>query len=256
MAQNTLLLNYKIIGEGYPVVFLHGFLENNDMWEEILPELPGVKAICIELPGHGNSPLLTEKLSLKSIADAVSKILTFLRVTPFSVVGHSLGGYVALHLVSDSLLNIEHLVLLHSQPWADDAIKKENRNRAAKIVAYNKSLFLKEALPNLYYQKTVEKHQTKVQHLIESASKMSTEAIQETLFAMRDREDKSAILKKLGKNIHIIQGEFDHLIEATTMENAAKAYNNNFYLIQGIGHMGHHEAKEEVIQQLSFLQAQ
>lgn len=254
MIKNTSVLNYKIIGQGQPIVFLHGFLENNLMWEEILPELPDIKAICIDLPGHGSSPLLTVELSLSSIADAVKETLQSLGINSFSIVGHSLGGYVALHLAADTSLEVEHIVLLHSHPWPDGNTKKTNRNRAAKIVGYNKILFLREALPNLYYEKNVEQYQTKIEHLIESANNMSVEAIQETLFAMRDRKDKSTILQQFGSRLHIIQGEFDHLIETVEMEKIAAQYNNNYYLIRNIGHMGHDEAKEQVIQQLKFLQ--
>lgn len=254
MIQNTPILNYKIIGEGRPVVFLHGFLENNKMWEEILPELPKIKAICIELPGHGQSSLLSEPLSLSSMANAVKEVLQSLDINSFSIVGHSLGGYVALHLAEYPSLKIDQLVLMHSHPWADGNIKKLNRDRAVKILAYNKILFLKEAIPNLYYEKTVMQYQTKIESLIQEANKMNIEAIQETLVALRDREDKSAVLKEFGNRLTIIQGEFDTLIEAVAMEEIASKYQNNYHLIRDIGHMGHDEAKEQVIQQLSFLQ--
>lgn len=254
MIQSTSILNYKIIGDGNPVVFLHGFLESNFMWEEIIPELPMIKAICIELPGHGESQLLSENLSLPSIANAVKQTLDSLAINSFSIVGHSLGGYVALYLAGYSSLKIEHIVLLHSHPWPDNELKKKNRNRAAKIVDYNKLLFLKEAIPNLYYENTVEQYQSEIERLIEEADKMSIEAIQQHLFAMRDREDKSEVLQQFGDKLHIIQGEFDHLIEASRMEKIAAEYKNNFCLIRDIGHMGHDEAKAQVIQQLDFLQ--
>jgi pimeloyl-ACP methyl ester carboxylesterase len=251
MFKNTQILNYRIVGKGYPVVFLHGFLESNAMWKNILPGLNNIQAICIELPGHGESPLLEEMLSLPIISKAVKNTIESLSIKPFSIVGHSLGGYVALHLAEDPTLKIDNIVLLHSHPWADKEKKKGDRNRVAKIVNYNKMLFLNEAIPSLYHQP--EKYETIINHLIEEAYKMSEDAIVQTLFAMRDREEKTNVLKDLGKRIHIIQGEFDQLINAKEMEEALGDTGNNFHLIENIGHMGHDEARDEVIKHLGSL---
>jgi|SRR5690554_698249 len=245
------ILNYRIVGEGYPVIFLHGFLESNAMWENVLKELPKTQAICIELPGHGASPLLEEQLSLPLITQAVKSTIASLQVQHFSIVGHSLGGYVALHLAEEIDLNIEKVVLLHSHPWADSVSKKADRNRVAKIVNYSKILFLKEAIPSLYHKP--ERFETQINHLIEEAYKMSEDAITQTLFAMRDREDKSLTLKNLAERALIIQGEFDQLIDAQDMEEITENTGNIYHLIKNIGHMGHDEAQEKVITLLAML---
>ncbi|PWH85446.1 alpha/beta fold hydrolase [Brumimicrobium oceani] len=254
-------LNYRIVGEGYPVVFLHGFLESNSMWENVITQLPNIQAICIELPGHGKSELLDEKLSLSNITEAVKSTILEIKKEKqeekqeekkdgFSIVGHSLGGYVALHLAEDKDLKIDQITLLHSHPWADSESKKVDRGRVARIVEYNKMLFLKEAIPSLYFKP--EFFETKINHLIEEAYEMSEEAIVQTLFAMRNREDKSEVLRKWKERIHIIQGEFDSLIDAKTLQKQALESGNIFHLIKSIGHMGHHENEKEVISLLTF----
>ena len=248
MIKNKNILNYRIVGNGYPVIFLHGFLESNAMWEDIVENLPKIQAICIELPGHGQSPLLQDSLSLTSISEAVKETLESMMIKQFSIVGHSLGGYVALHLAEDPDLTINTIVLLHSHPWADSEKKKIDRDRVVKIVDYNKMLFLKEAIPSLYYNEV--QNETQINHLIEDAYQMSEKAITQTLIAMRNREDKTNVLKKWGQKVQIIQGEFDQLIDARAMEETSKISGNNFHLIKGIGHMGHHEAKEEIIKLL------
>lgn len=245
------ILNYRIVGDGYPVVFLHGFLESNKMWESLLDYIPNIQAICIELPGHGESNLLEKELSLESISEAVKNTISTITKEEFSIVGHSLGGYVALHLAKDAELNINQIILLHSHPWADSASKKIDRVRAAKVVEYSKILFLKESIPKLYHKP--EFFETKINHLIEEAYKMSENAIVQTLFAMRDREDKNEVLKKWGNKIHIIQGEFDVLINAQKLKKQAEENDNKFHLIKSIGHMGHHEREKEVARILSFL---
>lgn len=249
MSTNKHTLNYRIVGNGYPVVFLHGFLESNQMWKDLLPQFSGIRAICIELPGHGDSPLLEEQLSLDNITQAVKSTIQALEIDEFILVGHSMGGYVSLHLAEEKELNINQLVLYHSHPWADSPSKKKDRERAAKIVEYNKILFLKESIPNLYYQP--EKYETQINTLVEEAHEMSEEAITQSLLAMRDREDKVSVLKEWKENLHIIQGEFDPLIDAEKLGNLSKEMGNHFYLIKSIGHIGYQENEKESVRLLN-----
>lgn len=48
-------LHYRITGNGYPVLLLHGFLEDESMWKEIRQSFDGFQFICVDLPGHGAS---------------------------------------------------------------------------------------------------------------------------------------------------------------------------------------------------------
>lgn len=244
-------LNYRIVGEGYPVVFLHGFLESNTMWKNLVPQLDGLKAVCIELPGHGKSALLEETLSLKNITQAVKSTIESLGLKEFSVIGHSMGGYVALHLAEEMSAEINQLILFHSHPWADSEEKKKDRNRAAKIVEEHKIFFLKESIPNLYYKAAPFEKEINAQ--IEEAYEMSESAIIQSLLAMRDREDKTNVLQKWKDKLHVIQGEFDPLIDAKRMKEETQVFGNHFYEINSIGHMGYNERNGEVIQILKQL---
>lgn len=246
-------LNYTITGTGHPVVFLHGFLENSSIWDKIVQELPNVQAICIDLPGHGESPLLEKELSLPLIAMAVKQVISSLSIHNFSIVGHSLGGYVALYLAEYEDLQIDRLVLFHSHPWADTEEKKINRVRATEVVKHNKSLFINEAVPNLYYKKNREILKSIIRNRTDSALRIDKTAIVQTLLAMRNRESKINILKKIGNKLHIIQGEFDSLIDAKEIENLAKIHDNEYHLIRNVGHMGYDEATEEVVRYLFFV---
>ena len=245
------ILNYRIVGNGYPVVFLHGFLESNNMWDNLIKHFPHIQAICIDLPGHGKSNLLKEDLSLVNITKAVKQTILEITTEHYSIIGHSLGGYVALHLAEDNALKIDQITLLHSHPWSDSVNKKVGRGRAAKIVKYNKIFFLKEAIPNLYH--STELFETKINHLIDEAYEMKDEAIIQTLYAMRDREEKNEVLKTWKNRIQIIQGEFDSLIDTKKLQKQAEENNNYFQIIESIGHMGHHENEKEVVKLIAFM---
>lgn len=245
------LLYHTVKGEGYPVVFIHGFLESDHIWENLTPILEKVKAIRVELPGHGKSKLLSKDLTLDNIAEEVFKVVQHLGIDKFSIVGHSMGGYTALAIANLYPDNVEHAVLFHSHPWADSEERKVNRTRAAKIVDYDKMLFLKEAIPHLYRDQI--KFESQINRSLDIAFQMSEEAINQSLYAMRDRSDRVDVLKRMGEKLHIIQGEFDPLIDTIEIAQAAKENGNTYNLIKGIGHNGYDESPEEVISHLSFL---
>lgn len=249
--KTNIKLNYRVIGEGYPVVFLHGFLESNTMWNSIIPKLKGIKAILVELPGHGDSPFYPygEEMSIRNISEDVNEVLNELSISKFSIVGHSLGGYVALDLKSiDENEAIEKIILLNSHPWSDSEDKKKERTRVVNIVDHNKLLFLNEAIPNLFRNPANFKAQVRTQ--LEEAVKMSEVAIIQALVAMRDRQEAMDVMKSIAQNCLVIQGKHDHLISYREMEAFTKKYGNLYYLVEKAGHMAHIESEDEMVVQI------
>src|SRR5699024_8058094 len=124
-----------------------------------------IQAICIELPGHGLSKLPNKDLTLNNMSQMIHEtIKSLINESPYSIVGHSLGGYVALHIAKMENNQISQMILLHSHPWADSPSKQKDRMRLAKVVEYNKSLFLKEAIPHLFHYP--KEHQPRIHQLI------------------------------------------------------------------------------------------
>ena len=237
-------LNYRIVGDGYPVLFLHGFLESNQMWEALLPQFSKYfKCILIELPGHGQSaPFHSIEPSISYMAKSVFHTLEQITSSPVDIVGHSLGGYVALNIIQQLPHFDKKLILLNSHPWKDSDSKKHERNRVIDVVKKNKELFIKTAIPNLYRLPNEQKNN--IQEGIDIALKMDNISIINSLKAMRDRKDQSSMLEKITQQCLVVQGEFDHLIPAKKMKAITTQLNNKFSLVTGAGHMAHHESSE------------
>ncbi|MFM7388399.1 MAG: alpha/beta fold hydrolase, partial [Bacteroidota bacterium] len=131
-------LHYQVFGEGPLTVYLHGYLESSTMWEPLnLHEIFGTKAL-IDLPGHGKSPLSdqSEVPSMKFMADEVARVISEINPTQYRVVGHSMGGYVALELAANTPKGISkpsHITLLNSNCWSDSEAKQADRLRVARI---------------------------------------------------------------------------------------------------------------------------
>jgi pimeloyl-ACP methyl ester carboxylesterase len=104
-------LGFTETGKGHPVILLHGFPMNRSVWDSFIPELSkNFRVITIDLPGFGDSPaIFEESFSIGDAADAVLDFLQQKKLSACLLVGHSLGGYVALSLVEKYWLGI-HLV--------------------------------------------------------------------------------------------------------------------------------------------------
>ena len=79
------------------VVLLHGYLESMFVWDDFVPLLyKRVRVVTLDLPGHGISEVRGECHSMEYLADVVRDALQALGIARCTLVGHSMGGYVAL----------------------------------------------------------------------------------------------------------------------------------------------------------------
>lgn len=240
-------LNYTVFGSGRPIVFLHGFLESISMWEYLA--LHELKRTCIlvDIPGHGKSELTHDgEPSITYFSTVILKLLAELNVTHFDIVGHSMGGYIGLEMLQSAPKDTQ-LVLLNSNFWADSEEKKKDRVLVSEIVWKSKSLFLKTAIPNLFYK--AESYKTAIEELIQEALELEPIGIAYASLAMRNRLDHTEFVEKHSKQIFIIQGKNDPIVPLEKMETNIN-FKENYKVINSCGHMAHIEQSEIVLQLL------
>jgi pimeloyl-ACP methyl ester carboxylesterase len=248
------LLNFSVSGEGNALVFLHGFLESNSMWDYLPLEQLNYQKIFIELPGHGQSALTdeSENPSLNFYANEVQEVLVFLKIEKFSVVGHSLGAYVAL-ILKEQNGACQKVVLLNSNFWADSEQKKKDRLRVAEIAFKAKKVFINEAIPNLFGH--VELFQNAIQVLKEEAMKIEPESIAYAALAMRQRKDYSHMIAENPSDFFIIHGALDRLVTTEFLTQQTnpifkEQLANHLFIINEAGHMAHIEMSRKLINTL------
>ena len=249
------MLHYSIEGEGETLVFLHGFLESNSMWEYLDLRQLNYRKIFIELPGHGNSKLtdLSDVPSMQFFADEVKAVLTVLAVDSFSVIGHSMGAYVAL-LLKEQLEYCHKVVLLNSNFWADNEQKKKDRVRVAEIAFKAKKVFINEAIPNLFGK--VEMFQNEIEALKEEAMRIEPESIAYAALAMRERKDFSELVSNKSSDFFLIHGDLDRLVATDFLREQVvhllqEKTNSQLFIIENAGHMAHIEASKKVLEILN-----
>ncbi len=116
---------------------LHGWLDNAASFTRLAPSLAdNHRLIALDLPGHGRSAHLPDKLHRYSIVNQIDHVLDFadaLGLGQFDLLGHSLGGGIASLLAAAAPHRIRNLLLIESLgPLGDTASKTLERWRAAQ----------------------------------------------------------------------------------------------------------------------------
>ncbi len=237
------LLAYNIVGKGKPVVLLHGFLENKNMWNFLAySDWNDFQYIMIDLPGHGNSVTTKSELSMEYMAEKVLEVLQEENIDNAHFVGHSMGGYVSLALAESHPEVFNSLGLFFSSPFEDNEEKKEQRTRAIDIAEKNKNDFIRFGVRNLFNPYELDNMQDEIQQATDMAMGTSMEGVIGAIRGMRDRKDTSAVLQANNFPKCWIYGEFDTAVDANKVEQ----FLVDLPLIEDyklpIGHMGQWES--------------
>lgn len=106
-------LHSVVMGDGPPVVLIHGISQDSGTWEDLGAHLGEVaRVIAIDLPGHGDSENPAGDHSLGAYASMVRDLLLVLGHPSVTLVGHSLGGGIALQFAYQFPEMIDRLVLV------------------------------------------------------------------------------------------------------------------------------------------------
>ena len=253
---NKILLQNKIIaykswGAGKAVVFLHGFLENQTMWDVFIPELCKThQIITLDLLGHGLSDVGTAMQTMEEQAETVAALLAFLEIKKATLIGHSMGGYVALAFADLYPEKTEGIALLNSTPLPDSDERKMNRDRAVEAFKSNKNITINLSIENLFAKENQKRMVKTVQKVQKEALQTPLEGIIASLKGMKLRKDRTFILQnKKFKNL-LILGKQDAVLPYTETAKIAQNTHTKLITLAG-GHMSHLENTTEVFEAIT-----
>jgi len=229
-------ISYSDYGKGTAIVLLHGYLENQGMWHELIPEFSKKnRVIAIDLLGHGQTECLGYVHTMEDNADVVHEVLSELRIRKAIFIGHSMGGYVALAYAELYPDHVKGLVLLNSTSRADSDERKTNRDRAIKAVKKDYTSFVRLSIANLFSEEKVKAE----------ALKTPLQGIVAALEGMKIRKDREVLLHFGPYPILLILGKKDPVLNYE--ESVEQIENTDVKLVTfPDGHMSYIENRGEL----------
>jgi len=236
-------LSFKQYGQGKPIILLHGFPMNQSVWNDFVPLLSDAyKVITVDLPGFGKSPLPELPFTIDQIADSLLDWLSSENILGSTVIGHSLGGYVALAMAEKRPELFTGLGLFHSTALADSEEKKESRLKVVDFIAKNGVLaFTSNFIPPLFAD---QKHKA-IDTVRDIAVQSTHDAVVGYTLAMRNRPDRTSLLRKLKIPVLFLAGEADAGIPVDSILSQSELCESaQVHVLKQVAHMGMFEKSE------------
>ena len=235
----------KQSGTGEAVVLIHGFCETHEVWQNIIPALNKTNfVIAIDLPGFGKSSLPNSLNTIDEISEEVYLHLISQGITQCVMIGHSLGGYVTLSIAKHHPQFLKRFGLFHSTSFADPEDKKVNREKSMSFIKkYGVEPFTNAFVPTLF----ADSENPYIHSLLIKAAQCKLYTILKYTEAMKNRNDRTDVLKNFARPILIIAGTLDQAVPfENSMEESKLVKHLTFKKLNDIGHMGMYECPEIV----------
>ncbi|WP_066839204.1 alpha/beta fold hydrolase [Rufibacter ruber] len=234
------LLHYTVSGAGPALVFLHGFCESQEVWTDFVTPLANqFRIITLDLPGHGRSPI-PDDFTMEAQARQVHQTLQALHVEKCLLVGHSMGGYVSLAFAEKYPELLRGLCLFHSSALPDTPEKRENRDKTADFVRkHGVDKFMDSFVAPLFAAGNREANQAAIEKMQAIGKATPPESIVGCLQAMRDRADRTEVLKNAAYPVLFLAGKEDLAVPLeATLQQCHLPENCMTYFLGQVGHMG------------------
>ena len=115
------LISYQVLGEGQPIILIHGLGTSCDSWSKNIIELSKCgKVYALDMPGFGDSSTTQEILSSKGLAKVIANWCRAMKIKKAVFVGHSFGGEICLWLSILYKKLVKSIILAASTGLSDD----------------------------------------------------------------------------------------------------------------------------------------
>jgi pimeloyl-ACP methyl ester carboxylesterase len=176
----------------------------------------------------------------------VHHVLHELKLRKAVLIGHSMGGYVALAFAELYPNVVKGIVLVNSTARADSDERKRNRDRAIVAVKQNYSAFIRMSIANLFSEENRERLADVIEEVKLEALKTPLQGIVASLEGMKIRKDREVILHFAPYPIQLILGKKDPVLNYD--ENVSQMEGTQVQLTTfEDGHMSHIENQTELI---------
>ncbi|MDB5018185.1 MAG: catD 2 [Mucilaginibacter sp.] len=247
---NGIELNYKVTGNGEPLVLIHGHPFDHTMWyPQVIAFSDSYKVITPDLRGYGQSSLpKSAKTTFEDYATDVLQLMDFLEVESFHLAGLSMGGQIIMEIFRQAPGRIKSLIFADTFAGPDTHEAKQARNEGAdRLEKEGMDAYADEAIYKMIRPEHVTSMPEVSMHVIKMMKATSPLA---AATAMRARSERINYLKEVLPEINIPtlvmvgrEDEFTPVAKAEELKENLK--NCKLVIIEDAGHMPNLEHPEE-----------
>lgn len=229
------------------IVFLHGFLGAASLWEEMISLLSlQYHCIALDLPGHGKSECMGEVHTMEAMASEVKKLLDEKEISKCHLIGHSMGGYVALAFLEANPSYCASLCLLNSTSQADSAERKLLREKSIRLALANPTAYIQATLSSLFPPNYT--NEKALDTALSVGLQTPVKGIVASIKGMMRRKNRTHLLPTF-KKLLFIYSETDPILDLTSLQKVLEELSPRKILkIEG-AHMGLLEQPLELAKQ-------
>ncbi|CAN5638687.1 alpha/beta hydrolase [soil metagenome] len=216
------------------LIFLHYFGGSSLAWTEVIEELAkDYHCLAPDLRGFGTSDALPENYAVKDYADDVSNLISVLTIEDFVLIGHSMGGKIALALAARKPKGLHSLILLAPSPPTPEPIKEDER---AKLLATHGNA---RVATDTVCKAAEEKLSSEVFECAVNDNLRSSDAAWRAWLERGSREDISSEVGQINVPVLVAAGEKDEIITAKLLkrEIVRRVKNARLVVVSEVKHL-------------------
>jgi pimeloyl-ACP methyl ester carboxylesterase len=231
------------------LVLLHGHGVNDSIWDSIDASINEYYTVV-----RPNISLFTFCKTIEEYADELHRFLTSSVIEKFTLIGHSMGGYIALAFAEKYPEMLEGFGLFHSTAYADDEAKKHQRNQTIDMLRnYGTETFIKNTAANMFGERFKELYPEKIKEHILRFGKLPAEALITGINAMRDRKDRTTVLAAMPFPVLFIIGMQDKILPFESCISLSEYPKQSYpFILAEAGHMGMVERPDASARMISW----
>ncbi|MEA2786361.1 MAG: hypothetical protein QOF71_2465 [Candidatus Eremiobacteraeota bacterium] len=253
-------------GAGVPVVLLHGFPLDRTVWDEQLDALiaAGARVIRIDLRGCGESEPSDGPALMEALAGDVAGVLEALHVERAALVGHSIGGYVALGFFRMYEERVAGLALVASHV-AEDASRNASADPVQRELAASRDdlaarlerdgtmdAAVESYLPRYFAPEVYRERPELVERVRAIMQRQNARGCAQLVRGMKERLDSHDLLEDVRVPALVIAGAQDAYLKPQTLRETAVAIGGAAFVeLDGVGHLPMLEAPAETANALA-----
>lgn len=229
------------VGQGSPILFVHGFPLDHMMWREQVAELSrDFRCVVPDLRGFGKSTVTDGTVTMEQFADDLAELLDALAITePVMLCGLSMGGYIAWQFARRHAVRLKGLILCDTRAVPDSAEAAANRRKLADdVVRTGPELVANAMLPKLFSDRETTRRTELKDELRRVMLAIDPRGIAAASRGMAERADARPWLPTINLPTLLLVGEQDVISTPAEMSEIATAMPQaSFRVIPDAGHL-------------------